>query len=88
LGTNPPINRQYLSIAIVNDKLYFIGGFTDHLNNIPGYFGDYATNEEYTPFGYGAVESQPFPTVPIVALVAVAVAVGGGIIYLKKTYHR
>ena len=59
LGTNPPINRQYLGIAVVNDMLYFIGGFT---YAFPGFYYPYATNEQYTPFGYGTPE--PSYTIP------------------------
>jgi hypothetical protein len=59
LGTNPPINRQYLGIAVVNDMLYFIGGFT---YAFPGFYYPYSTNEQYTPFGYGTPE--PSYTIP------------------------
>lgn len=56
-GLPPPANRQYLGIAVVNDQLYFIGGFTPNTHNIPGYFTYYQANEQYTPDGYG--ETQP-----------------------------
>jgi N-acetylneuraminic acid mutarotase len=51
-GSAPPTSRQYLGIAVVNDLLYFIGGFT---YTPPGFFNDFATNEQYTPFGYGSI---------------------------------
>ena len=88
-GANPPINRQYLSIAVVNDTLYFIGGFTDHFNNIPGYFKDYNTNEQYTPFGYGTVQQQTFPIATVATISAVtALVIGAGlIVYFKKRHH-
>ena len=88
-GANPPINRQYLSIAVLNDKLYFIGGFTDHSNNIPGHFQDYSTNEQYTPFGYGTAKQQTFPTATVATiLIVTAVVIGVGlIVYFKKRDH-
>jgi N-acetylneuraminic acid mutarotase len=93
LGADPPVNRQYLAIAVVNDMLYFIGGFTDHLDNIPGYFGDYSTNEQYTPFGYGTIppesQQEPFPTAFAAASGAAIILVGAGtILYLKKYRHK
>ncbi len=88
-GANPPINRQYLSIAVLNDKLYFIGGFTDHANNIPGYFQDYSTNEQYTPFGYGTVKQQTFPTATVATiLIVTAVVIGVGLIVYFKKRHQ
>lgn len=56
-GVNRPTNREDFAIAVVNDKLYVIGGifrfypitFGWNLNNdTPS-----AANEEYTPAGYG-----------------------------------
>ncbi|MGD6807315.1 MAG: Kelch repeat-containing protein [Candidatus Bathyarchaeia archaeon] len=89
-GTAPPTSRQYIGIAVVNDLLYFIGGFK---YEPPGFYYDYATNEQYTPIGYGI---QPTPTdspstsefslmVPIALLVvSVVVAVGVVAVYLKR----
>jgi parallel beta-helix repeat protein len=54
-GTAPPTSRQYLGIGVVEDLLYFIGGFT---YTPPGLYTDYTTNEQYTPIGYGT----PDPT--------------------------
>lgn len=90
-GVNPPISRQYLSIAVVNDTLYFIGGFT---YTPPGFFNDYATNEQYTPLGYGTIPLEsaqmPFLTATfIVVSVAVAVvAIAGLLVYFKKRKHE
>jgi N-acetylneuraminic acid mutarotase len=51
---NPPLN-QYCGVGVVDDMLYFIGGYAliyanlcnDPVNTC------YASNEQYTPFGYG-----------------------------------
>jgi N-acetylneuraminic acid mutarotase len=87
-GADPPISRQYLGIAVVNDTLYFIGGFT---YASPGFYNDYATNEQYTPFGYGTIppttKTEPFPIAPFVAIsggVAVIVVAAGLMFYFKK----
>jgi hypothetical protein len=86
LGANPPTSRQYLGIAVVNDILYFIGGFT---YAPPGFFNDYATSEQYIPFGYRTIspesEPEPFPTTLVVASVITVAVVGIGLlVYFKK----
>jgi hypothetical protein len=48
--------RNRVAIGVVNDMLYVIGGYT---LTYPNWWSDpvdtyYATNEQYTPFGYGA----------------------------------
>ena len=56
LSPNPPIN-QYCGVGVVNDMLYFIGGYSLIYPNMWSYPVDtcYATNEQYIPFGYGTV---------------------------------
>jgi N-acetylneuraminic acid mutarotase len=82
LGADPPTSRQYLGIAVVNDTLYFIGGFT---YAPPGFFYDYSANEQYTPLDYGtSQEPTPFPIVPVAAASAVAVVAVGVLVYFKK----
>jgi hypothetical protein len=52
IGVPTPTLRAYFSSVMVNDKLYVIGGYTSK----SGFFTiSSAVNEEYTPFGYGAV---------------------------------
>ena len=89
-GAAPPVSRQYLGIANVNDTLYFIGGFT---YTPPGFYNDYATNEQYTPIGYGTLheptKTQSFPLLSVVAVsVAGALAVAGLLVYHKKHKRR
>jgi len=62
-GAAVPTSRLDFNVAVVNDRLYAIGGFTIKGVSIDEYIrtGEqykqtwYATNEEYTPFGYGTV---------------------------------
>ncbi|MFA7080788.1 MAG: hypothetical protein WC203_07800, partial [Candidatus Bathyarchaeia archaeon] len=51
-----PSKRTDLSVAVVNDKLYAIGG-----ESKPKWFGDWLTNENlmYTPVGYVAATLSP-----------------------------
>lgn len=63
-GTNIPTRRGSFGVAVVNDLLYVIGGGTaETANGIP-FSADppslrkYATNEQYTPFGYGTVPPE------------------------------
>ncbi len=90
-GAAPPVSRQYLGIANVNDTLYFIGGFS--ISSLSMY-QDYSTNEQYIPIGYGTIGSttktQPFLTISAavasIVLVTVVVAVGL-LVYHKKHKH-
>jgi hypothetical protein len=65
-GANIPTNRLNLGIALVNDMLYAIGGNTYTYQYLltqirGGSVTPYATNEQYTPFGYGIVPSVVSP---------------------------
>jgi hypothetical protein len=56
-GKRMPTSRQNFAIAVVNDLLYAIGGFTLTYTSI---FSNptvtpHATNEQYIPFGYGTL---------------------------------
>jgi len=50
-----PTDRQGFSVAVVDDILYVIGGFKCQLLSFGDIITQYATNLQYTPFGYGTV---------------------------------
>jgi N-acetylneuraminic acid mutarotase len=59
LGPSKPINRGDMGVTVLNDKIYAIGGFTiafSGFDSPPAFpVTRYATNEVYTPVGYGTV---------------------------------
>jgi hypothetical protein len=56
-GAAVPTSRLDFNVAVVDDSLYAIGGFTLTYSSIVSGPSTtfYATNEQYTPFGYGTV---------------------------------
>lgn len=73
-GTSMPTARYALAIAVVNDKLYALGGAND-FNSI-----QYRVNEQYIPFGYGTIpttEPEPFPTTLVI------IAIGISLVFLS-----
>jgi N-acetylneuraminic acid mutarotase len=99
VGAQMPTPRKSLSVAVVNDMLYLMGGVTGGAT--------IATVEQYTPFGYGTSDqstpspspsptptltpsdSEFFPTiVVVVALVIVAVVGLGLLLYFKKSHAK
>jgi N-acetylneuraminic acid mutarotase len=78
-----PTARYSAAVAVVNDLLYVIGG-----GQVLG-MGVLATNEQYTPIGYGTLpEQQPFPTTLVAAsVIAVAIVGIGIVVYFKKRKH-
>jgi N-acetylneuraminic acid mutarotase len=65
-GATVPTSRSDFAVAVVNDRLYAIGGITvefaglsRHVETGEMYITTfYATNEEYTPVGYGTVPPE------------------------------
>lgn len=49
-GKSIPTNRVHPGIAVVDDKLYVIGGYAE---GVSGRVNASALNEQYTPIGYG-----------------------------------
>jgi len=57
-GISMPTARGNFGVAVINDKIYAIGGHTsDCLFNYPT-----AVNEQYTPIGYGTPDPTPSPS--------------------------
>jgi N-acetylneuraminic acid mutarotase len=56
VGAALPTGRNGFGVAVVNDTLYVIGGTTETFDMFwNNYITLYATNEQYTPIGYGTV---------------------------------
>jgi N-acetylneuraminic acid mutarotase len=75
-GANIPTYREHFAVAVVNDLLYVIGGFSQTYSDFPDdwMYGPkitlYATNEQYTPFGYGTPDPSYDGTAPEIAVVS------------------
>lgn len=63
-GAQMPTARGWLAVAVVNDLLYAIGGSSRVMSP------SLATNEQYTPFGYGAPDSSNDGTTPEITLIS------------------
>jgi N-acetylneuraminic acid mutarotase len=74
-GANIPTSRLDFGVAVVNDILYAIGGFTESYPDMPYSYSygptitPYATNEQYTPIGYGTSDPSYDGTAPEIAVV-------------------
>jgi hypothetical protein len=70
-GADVPTKRHSFGVAVVDDVLYVIGGFTVTFdmfwNSNPTW---YATNEQYTPFGYGTPDPSYDGAAPEIAVVS------------------
>jgi N-acetylneuraminic acid mutarotase len=88
-ATSLPAAREGLAVAAVDDLLYAIGGTAVNVFEPP-----VATNERYTPIGYGSLpldnsvspgNPEPFPTALIAGAVVAATVVGLGLLlYIRK----
>jgi hypothetical protein len=97
IGSSLPTNRRGFGVAVVKDLFYVMGGFSAAYVNFPHdlIYGPqttyYATNEQYTPFGYGTVtasdSSASFPLTSFAFVFGVSIAVfcvGVAVFYLRK----
>jgi N-acetylneuraminic acid mutarotase len=85
MAASMPVDRAGLSVTVVNDTLYAIGGG----HNI--FTQDSAVVMHYTPFTSSIAGIEPFPIVPVVIAVLAVVAVvvvGAGLLYRKKHKPR
>jgi N-acetylneuraminic acid mutarotase len=87
-GVGIPTNREYFGVAVVDDIIYVIGGFSMTFPSMLSVYKSpsityYATNEQYTPFGYGSPDPTYDGTVPEFAVVSPAnmtyYTAGGGV---------
>jgi N-acetylneuraminic acid mutarotase len=74
-GADVPTDRESFGVAVVNELLYVIGGFTqaysDMLSWSTGpYVTKYATNDQYTPFGYGTPDPSYDGVAPEIEVVS------------------
>jgi N-acetylneuraminic acid mutarotase len=77
LGAAVPTNRLSFAVAVVNDRLYAIGGISvkyvgfDRQAATGEMYEDtfYATNEQYTPLGYGSPDPSYDGTAPEIVVV-------------------
>jgi len=71
-GADLPTSRAGVAVAIINDKIYAIGGYSATYDNLPYDYTpkitQYRAVEQYTPFGYGSVP----PAVCITSLESMA----------------
>jgi N-acetylneuraminic acid mutarotase len=74
-----PIDRAGLTVAVVNDTLYVMGGG----HNI--FVMDSTVVMQYTPFAIAFSATEPFPSsLVLVGLAGIALAVIGSLVYLKR----
>jgi hypothetical protein len=73
-GADVPTKRHSFGVAVVDDILYVIGGstvtYTEPFNWYSSSITLYATNEQYTPFGYGTPDPSYDGTAPEIAVLS------------------
>jgi N-acetylneuraminic acid mutarotase len=75
-GADIPTSRIAFGVAVVNDILYVLGGYTTTYEDFPEdwQYGPkitlHAANERYTPFGYGTPDPSYDGTAPEVVVVS------------------
>jgi len=70
-GADGPTDRYGFGVAVVNDTLFVIGGSTETFDMFwNSNVTLYATNEQYTPFGYGTPDPSYDGTAPEIAVLS------------------
>jgi N-acetylneuraminic acid mutarotase len=97
-GSSMPTQRVRFNIAVVDDKIYVIGGQIATENNESSHLYE-SENEQYTPIGYvtpdkssstpyqePTTKPEPFPTVLVVAVsvASAGIIIVGLLVYFKK----
>ncbi len=98
--TSMPTARGYAGVAVLNDEFYVIGGIFAPYEGYIVMTNSAATNEQYTPIGYGTPDQSPsqtpapslepkqtesFQTTLVVASVLSMAVIGVGLlVYFKK----
>jgi N-acetylneuraminic acid mutarotase len=71
IGVPVPTERRGFGVAVVNDLLYVIGGSTETFDMFwNSNITLYATNEQYTPFGYGTPDPSYDGAAPEITVVS------------------
>jgi len=71
VGAPIPTSRYGFGVAVVNDVFYVIGGLTETFDMFWNSNTTwYATNEQYTPFGYGTPDPSYDGTAPEITVVS------------------
>ena len=68
-GADIPTKRRYFGVAVVDDMIYVIGGFSSTPPRLDSVYKTYtiayyATVEQYVPFGYGSPDPSYDGTAP------------------------
>ncbi len=87
-----PTNRVDFGVAVVNDILYVIGGYTsNNLATIGGAVNPCVLNEQYIPIGYHSIsipELSVTPEFTLIYLIVITLVIGTAVIglffFLKK----
>jgi len=99
-GASPSVNRLSMATAVVNDKLYAIGGYTYESAGFHKIHEPSAVNEEYTSLDYGKPQTSlspsangqditsphnvPMELLPAVAVLSAVLIVVGIIVFYRR----
>ncbi len=86
--TSMPSGRFNVAVAVVNDLVYAIGGWTPNVGNI---HDASAVTEQYIPFGYGTLpqpKPEPFLTLTVIAVLAIAAVIIAGLLVTSRKSEK